>query len=868
MGKQYVSKAIGIDLGTTNSVVTIMNSADTDIIIHRDPNTKRETTPSCVWKEPRSGQVFVGSKARSRIGSRPAPITSIKRSMGRQTKVLLTNEQVSPEQVSAYILSEMKRQIEEDVARLNTNVDEWLVDRAVITVPAYFDMPQIEATRKAGELAGLQVSELLHEPTAAACYHCWSTGTQNGLFLVYDFGGGTFDVSVLRCTEGAFEVLGISGDAWLGGDDIDTALAELLHKQLLAAGWDLELDIKNDEEDKLRFDILKVLMEGVKKALSTRDEFVLRDMVSLVDKAGNRVEIDSPFTRSEIEAVMRPIVERTLPYCFQAIEIAQQKAGVTLADVDAVILAGGSTHSSLVREMVRQALCAASTAQGSRAKCTEPFYEKVDTIVALGAAIRAAMVGSVAVYNPERTVRVSFNGSAATNRKYTHIGGQVESLVPTVDLKGAVVRLSIPVLDFDDEEELSESGMFGFKRIPLQPSSENLLTFEVFDKNSLVLAKINRAITQDQDVPNFTDGAGTAVLSKAILLEVNRAGSTHLKTLCEALTSLPVSTDFQFAHPGGTEQVRIALYQRKRKIYELSVTVPLTLPKGTPIDLNICIGKLAFISGKGSIGDIPFNFCIESPPDRGIPTPEQLEALEQDIHKAADALSPEQKREAEKQWQILKGDFERAVEHREEGQAEHIVENMEELITSISSSEIEPLHPSKEDFEELAQACFNLNEEAQRVASATGQPYNFAEIKRDIAFQQQQGEEAFAIGNQRDYTKAVEMLRFREQQAINLIRPYMVDTRTKAQKADDYIAFLEAEANKVMNAAHTRVDLQDQIQQIKNKLGTLKRDVQRNPASVIEQLRRLDLQLEKIKDMLTDSGSVRGSVDQLPVDLR
>src|SRR5437764_2589767 len=249
MAKYFISKAVGIDLGTTNSAVAVMKPNDTEIVIHSDP-TKRETTPSCVVKDPRSGQVVVGKKAFMRIGTRPIPIRSIKREMGRQVSVALTNEKVTPEQVSAHILREMKQQIEEDVARFGTDSATWIVDRAIVTVPAYFDQPQIEATRRAAEMAGLQILELLHQPTAAACYHCWQTGTQDGVFLVYDCGGGTFDVSVLRCTAGAFEVLGISGNNRLGGDDIDTLLAEELQKRLLQEGYNLKLDLKHNEDDR------------------------------------------------------------------------------------------------------------------------------------------------------------------------------------------------------------------------------------------------------------------------------------------------------------------------------------------------------------------------------------------------------------------------------------------------------------------------------------------------------------------------------------------------------------------------------------------------------------------------------------------
>jgi molecular chaperone DnaK len=149
MAKYVMSKAVGIDLGTTNSAVAVMKPTDTEIVIHSDANTKRETTPSCVWKDPRSGQIIVGRKAFSRIGTKPLPIRSIKRSMGKTTTVQLTNEQATPEQISSSILSELKRQIEEDVSRFATSATEWIVDRAIVTVPAYFDQPQIEATRKA-----------------------------------------------------------------------------------------------------------------------------------------------------------------------------------------------------------------------------------------------------------------------------------------------------------------------------------------------------------------------------------------------------------------------------------------------------------------------------------------------------------------------------------------------------------------------------------------------------------------------------------------------------------------------------------------------------------------------------------------------
>src|SRR5882672_1739311 len=288
---QIFSKAVGIDLGTTNSAVAVMNRTDTEVHIHRETR-HTTTTPSCVWKDPRSGEFVVGRMAFRRIGSTPEPVRSIKRLMGHRTTVRLADEEMTPEQVSSLILAEMKRQIEQDVAEWNTSSTSWTVDRAIVTVPAYFDHPNIEATRLAAELAGLEVLDLLHEPTAAACYHCWSTRTADGTFLVYDLGVGTFDVSIVRCTAGVFEVLGISGNNRLGGDNIDIEMAGRIQEYLVDDGYAFDLDPANDPEDQVRFSQLRFLAEGVKKSLSTQHEFMLSDSGTVRDKDGTPVILD------------------------------------------------------------------------------------------------------------------------------------------------------------------------------------------------------------------------------------------------------------------------------------------------------------------------------------------------------------------------------------------------------------------------------------------------------------------------------------------------------------------------------------------------------------------------------------------------
>ena len=220
--------------------------------------------------------------------------------------------------------------------------------------------------------------------------------------------------------------------------------------------------------------------------------------------------------------------------------------------------------------------------------------------MALGAAIRAAAVGGLAVYNPER--RCGFPSEARGQQGFqeTHIGGKVEALATGLDLVGGHLRLTLADLGYEDEQELTESGSFGFRRVPLQPSAENLLTFEVFDRDDALVATAGRPVIQNREVQRPTGGStSTAVLSKAILMEVMREGKAFRRELIPALDTLPTNEDFTFSHPGDTELLRLPLYQHKRKIQEIKVPVASSLPKGTPIDLNINVDELSFYHREG-----------------------------------------------------------------------------------------------------------------------------------------------------------------------------------------------------------------------------------------------------------------------------
>ncbi len=860
----FISKAVGIDLGTTNSAVAVMNPTDTDIIIHRDARIRRETTPSCVWKDPESGQIVVGTKALLRLGTGPPPIRSIKRRMGQQTKVLLTDTEVTPEEVSAMILLEMKRQIEEDLQALSTPQLQWLVDRAIITVPAYFDHPQIEATRIAGEKAGLQVIDLLHEPTAAACYYCWRSGTRDGIFLVYDFGGGTFDVSILRATAGTFEVLGVSGNNFLGGDDLDKALAADILLRLQEEGYVLDLNPQHDQEDLLRVTILQRLAEGVKIGLSSTGDFILRNSTDLRDKNGAPVLIELMYDRPEVETIFRPLVERTIPYCFEALEQAEARAGVRLDHVDAIILAGGSTHIPLVREMVRQNLCrdpealdlvVDPRAAQPRARCSQPIYERVDTLVALGAAIRAAAVGGLAVYNPGRTVRVSFRGTGATANRTTNIGGQVEALDPALDLADGRISLAIEDLAYEDEQDLTLGGGFAFREVPLQPGAENRLAFRVYDRQGNLVASAGRPISQGQEGGKPTGGTdGTNVLNKAVFLEVETAGGRVVrKELFPALTTLPNNQTYTFSHPGNTELVRLPLYQLKRKIKEITVPVDSSLPKGTLVELQVNIDELSFITIKGKIGESLFDVSVEPPPPRPLPTGAEIEALERTFQETLAYLPVGRRSVAEARYRRAKQSFAAAKQRGDEEQAIHDFEEMEELAAEIARSSA-PLQPPREFFDNLVQECSQINRDVARMLAEEGEPYDHPELQRSIDAQREFGIRAFLAGNQRSYSDAITMLENIRNHILALAQRVMRlrDTRTDTERAVDHVQYGQREADTISSlaAAQEKQDLVREADDIKRELEILAGEAQRNPRAVQEKVSQLRHRLQQMKNFI------------------
>lgn len=353
-----MSKVIGIDLGTTNSCVAVMEGGEAIVIANAEGN---RTTPSIIGFK-KDGERVVGETAKRQSITNPdRTIMSIKRHMGTDFSVTVDDKKYSPQELSAMVLQKLKADAE---AYLGSEVKE-----AVITVPAYFNDSQRQATKDAGRIAGLDVLRIVNEPTAAALAYGMEKGEDHTI-LVFDLGGGTFDVSILELGEGLFEVMATSGDNKLGGDDFDDVIIEYLAAEFRK---DHGIDLTKDSAAVQR---LKDAAEKAKKELSS----VLTTTISLpfitvVDGVPQHLELN--LTRAKFDELTENLVERTMGPTRQALS----DAGINPNEIDKVVLVGGSTRIPAVQEAVKK-LTGKEPHKG-----VNP-----DEVVALGAAIQAGVL--------------------------------------------------------------------------------------------------------------------------------------------------------------------------------------------------------------------------------------------------------------------------------------------------------------------------------------------------------------------------------------------------------------------------------------------------------------------------------------------
>lgn len=354
-----MSKVIGIDLGTTNSVVAVLEGGEPVVIANAEGN---RTTPSVVGFA-KGGERLVGEVAKRQAVANPErTVTSIKREMGTEYTVEIDGKKYTPQDVSAMILGKLKADAE---AYLGEKVT-----KAVITVPAYFSDSQKQATKDAGKIAGLEVERIINEPTAASLAYGLDKDTGSHKILVYDLGGGTFDVSILEIGDGVFEVLATNGNTKLGGDDFDNAVLNFMADSFSKEhGIDLR-------QDKMAMQRLREAAEKAKKELSSAQTTNVNLPFITVAESGP-LHLTMDITRAKFNQLTEKLVEATI----EPLKKAMSDAGLTSSDIDKIVLVGGSTRIPAVQEAVE------------KVTGKEPFKGiNPDECVALGAAIQAGVL--------------------------------------------------------------------------------------------------------------------------------------------------------------------------------------------------------------------------------------------------------------------------------------------------------------------------------------------------------------------------------------------------------------------------------------------------------------------------------------------